>query len=67
MLVISKNRCSVELVFRPSNMWFVVGLNTAIVAPAGSLHKSFEQHCLFYDSVFFIDWNFHVSNLHFET
>jgi hypothetical protein len=41
-------------------MWFVVRLNTAIGAPVGSLLKPFEQHCLFYDAVFFIDENFHV-------
>jgi len=48
-------------------MWFVVGLNTVNGALVGSLLKSFEQHYLFYDAVFFIDGNFHVSSLHFET
>ena len=55
-----------EPVFRPSDIWFVVGLNTVIGAPVGSLPKSFKQHCLLCDAVFFIVGNFHVSILHFE-
>ena len=66
MLAISKNSLNVEPVFRPSDMWFVAGLITVTGAPVGSLLKSFEQHCLSYDAVFFIDGNFHVSSLHFE-
>ena len=67
MLAVSKSGWNVEPVFRPSDMWFVVGLNNVIGAPVGSLLKSFKQHCLFYDAVFFIDENFYVSSLHFET
>jgi hypothetical protein len=66
MLGISKNSWNVQPMFRPSDTWFVVGPNTVTGAPVGSLLKSFEQHCLFYDAVFFIDGNFHVSSLHFE-
>ena len=67
MLAISKNSWNVEPVFRPSDIWFVVGLNTVTGAPVGSLLKPFKQHCCFYNAVFFIDENFFVSSLHFET
>jgi len=67
MLAISKNSWNVEPVFKPSDMWFVVGLNTIIGAPIRSLLMSFKQHYLFYDAVIFIDENFYVSSLHFET